>query len=86
MDISTVSAMNDHLRQVLATTSDWDDDQLGDEDMYGACDKLRTNCVSILLKLDSLLDDEGDGDKYEEERSVSNGEVDFDEDNVCVIT
>jgi hypothetical protein len=34
MDMVTVSMMNAHLRQVLTTTSDWDDDQLGDEDIY----------------------------------------------------
>jgi hypothetical protein len=34
MDMVTVSMMNAHLRQVLTTTSDWDDHQLGDEDIY----------------------------------------------------
>jgi hypothetical protein len=33
MDIITVNVVNAHLHQVLMTTSNWDDDQLGDKDI-----------------------------------------------------
>jgi hypothetical protein len=48
---------------------------LGDEDVYSACDEMRSICVAILTKLDDLLDEDEDGENSDEESSSEfNGE------------
>jgi hypothetical protein len=75
MDIDTINAMSDHLRQIRSATSSWDDESLGDEDVYSACDEMCSICVTILTKLDDLLDEDEDGENSNEESgSESNGE------------
>jgi hypothetical protein len=51
MDINAINAMSDHLRQIQSATSSWDDESLGDEDVYSACDEMRSICVAILITI-----------------------------------
>jgi hypothetical protein len=70
MDIDTINAMSDPLRQIQLATSSWDDGSLGDEDVYSACDEMHSICVTILTKLDDLLDEDEDGDNSDKESMI----------------
>ncbi|KIM73257.1 hypothetical protein PILCRDRAFT_15357 [Piloderma croceum F 1598] len=62
MNLDAITTVNDSLQQIQEVTYSWDDDGLGDEDVYKACDELRSVCVYILTTLDELLDEDEDGD------------------------
>ena len=62
MNINTISTVHGSLQQIREVTSSWDDDRLGDADVYTACDELRSVCVNILTTLDDLLDEDEAGD------------------------
>ena len=62
MNFDAITTVNDSLRQIQEVTSSWDDDGLGDEDIYKACDDSRSVCVRILTTLDELLDEDKDED------------------------
>ncbi|KIM72291.1 hypothetical protein PILCRDRAFT_829841 [Piloderma croceum F 1598] len=40
MNINTISTVHSSLQQIREVTSSWDDDRLGDADVYAACDEL----------------------------------------------
>ncbi|KIM81083.1 hypothetical protein PILCRDRAFT_9111 [Piloderma croceum F 1598] len=62
MNLDTITTVNDSLQQIQEVTYSWDNDGLGDEDVYKACDELRSVHVCILTTLDELLDEDKDGD------------------------
>ena len=55
MNFDAITTVTDSLRQIQEVTSSWGDDGLGDEDIYKACDELRSVCVCILTTLDACL-------------------------------
>ncbi|KIM70988.1 hypothetical protein PILCRDRAFT_17526 [Piloderma croceum F 1598] len=61
MNLDAITTVNDSLQQIQEVTYSWDDG-LRDEDVYKACDELRSVCVCILTTLDKLLDKDEDGD------------------------
>ena len=62
MNINMISTVHGSLQQIREVTSSWDDDHLGDADIYAACDELRSVCVNTLTTLDNLLDEDKAGD------------------------
>jgi hypothetical protein len=51
MDMDTINAMSEPLRHIQLAMLSWDDGSLGDEDVYSACDEMRSICVTIFTKL-----------------------------------
>jgi len=80
MNLDAITTVNDSLRQIQNMTYSWDDDGLGDEDVYKACDELRSVCVCILTTLDKLLDKDKDSDGDSEDDIF---DKDFAEESVC---
>ncbi|KIM89611.1 hypothetical protein PILCRDRAFT_1948 [Piloderma croceum F 1598] len=66
MNLDAITMVNDSLGQIQEVTYSWDNDGLEDEDVYKACDELRSVCVCILTTLDKLLDEDGDGDNEDD--------------------
>jgi hypothetical protein len=69
MDIDTINALSDPLCRIHLATSSWDDGKLGDQEVYNACDEMHAICIAILTKLDDLLDEDEDGDSFDEDSS-----------------
>ena len=54
MDIDTINALSDPLCWIHSATSSWDNGKLGDQEVYDACNEMRTICIAILTKLHKL--------------------------------
>jgi len=51
MNFDAITTVNDSLRQIQEVTSSWDDDGLGDEEIYKACDE---SMVGLCLYINYL--------------------------------
>ena len=74
MNIDTINALSDPLRRIHSATSFWDDRKLGDQEVYDACDEMRTICIAILTNLDDLMDEDENEDSFDEDSSSESSE------------